>query len=95
MIESDDKTDGKKSSIKDFLTTPLVKTDSKTLQYSGLGIQLVVVILVFLWIGIWLDGKFNTKVIFTLSLTLIGFAAGFYNFFLTIKKLSHTEKKSN
>ena len=85
---------GKKdSSFKDFLSKPLIKADSKAFQYSGLGIQLVAVILVFLFIGVWLDKVFNTVFVFTLILTFIGFGGGFYSFYLSIKRLDESEKK--
>lgn len=81
-----------KTKVKDFLTKPLFKADSKAIQYSGMGITLVVTILLFFWIGRWLDGKFDTNVTFTLILTFTGFAAGFYSFFLNVKKLTEEEK---
>lgn len=84
-----------KTSLKDVLSKPLFKTDSKIAQYSGLGITLVVTILIFLWVGKWLDGKFETGVLFTLILTFVGFAAGFYSFYLNIKKLTESDKKEN
>ena len=71
-----------------------LSTNSNAMRYSGLGIQLAVVILVFLFVGIWLDKVFDTKFIFTLVLTMIGFAAGFYNFYLTITRLSSEDKKN-
>jgi F0F1-type ATP synthase assembly protein I len=77
-----------KSSLKDILSKPLVKSDSSILQYSGIGVQLAAVIIVFLFLGIWLDGLLETKFIFTLIFTLIGFAGGFYSFFLSVQKLS-------
>jgi F0F1-type ATP synthase assembly protein I len=77
-----------KSSLKEFLNKPLISSDSSFLKYSGIGFQLAAVILVFLFIGIWLDGKFGTKFIFTLALTIIGFFGGFYSFYLTIKDLN-------
>lgn len=83
--------DNKDSSLKKFLVSPMVKSDSKALQYSGLGIQLVGTILVFLFIGVWLDGEFGTKFIWTLILTFIGFAGGFYSFILKINKLTKEE----
>lgn len=95
MDESQKDAEKSKSSIKDFLVKPLIKTDSKTIQYSGLGITLVVTILIFFWIGKWLDGKFETTIVFTLIMTFLGFAAGFYSFFLNIKKLSDEEKKQD
>jgi len=82
-----------KKPIIDFLTKPLVKTDSKFVQYSGLGVQLSATILIFLFIGIWLDKHFETKFIFTLILTFVGFFGGFYSFYLTIKNLTEEEKK--
>ncbi len=85
----------RKKEIMDFLTKPLLKTDSKFIQYSGLGIQLSGTILIFLFIGIWLDKYFETKFVFTLVLTFVGFFGGFYSFYLTIKKLSEEEKKKN
>lgn len=83
------------SSLKKILTKPLFKADSKIAQYSGLGVSLVVTILLFLWAGMWLDGKFDTGVLFTLILTFIGFAAGFYSFYLNIKKLTAKDKIEN
>ncbi|MEZ4690692.1 MAG: AtpZ/AtpI family protein [Ignavibacteria bacterium] len=78
-----------------MLSKPLLKADSKVAQYSGLGISLVITILLFLWVGMWLDGKFDTGVLFTLILTFIGFAAGFYSFYLNIKKLTEKDKIEN
>jgi len=88
---------GKKdnSSLKNILKIPVIKADSKALQYSGLGIQLVVIILVFLFIGIWLDKVFRTEFVFTLILTFLGFGGGFYSFYLSIKELTKSEKKDN
>jgi ATP synthase protein I len=82
-----------KKPIIDFLTKPLVKTESKFVQYSGLGVQLSATILIFLFIGIWLDKHLETKFIFTLILTFVGFFGGFYSFYLTIKNLTEEEKK--
>lgn len=84
--------DKKKSSFKDFLNKPLMKSDSDYVKYSGLGLQLVITILVFLFAGIWMDKKLGTKVFFTLILTLIGFFGGFYSFYLSIKKLNNEKK---
>jgi len=78
----------------DFLTKPLIKTDSKFVQYSGLGVQLSGTILIFLFIGIWLDKQFETKFIFTLILTFVGFFGGFYSFYLSIRNLTESEKKN-
>jgi len=85
----------KKSSFKDFLNKPLIRSDSAFLKYSGLGFQLAAVILIFLFAGIWLDGKFGTKFIFTLVFTVLGFFGGFYNFYLTVKDLNTKKDKEN
>ena len=95
MNESQKNSEKKKSSLKEVLTKPLLKVDNRVVQYSGLGITLMVTILLFLWIGMWLDGKFDTGVLFTLILTAIGFSAGFYSFYLNIKKLTQEDKKEN
>lgn len=82
-----------KASLPGFLTKPIVKSDSRVIQYSGLGIQLAAVIIIFLFIGKWLDGKFDTGFLFTLSLTFIGFFGGFYSFYLSIMKLVAMDKQ--
>ncbi len=79
-------------SLKKFLSKPVIKTDSKLIEYSGIGVQLSATILVFLFAGIWLDGKFNTKILFTIIFVVIGFIGGFYKLYLTVKEL---EKKNN
>jgi len=95
MNESQNNSEKNKSSLKDILSRPLIKVDNKVAQYSGLGITLTVTILIFFWIGKWIDGKADTSVVFTLIFTFIGFAAGFYSFYLNIKKLSEEDKKKD
>jgi len=95
MDEKQNNVEKDRSSFKNILSKPLFKTDSKTIQYSGLGISLVVTILVFFFIGKWLDGKFDTGVLFTLLLTFIGFGGGFYSFYLSVKKLTEKDKIGN
>lgn len=88
LEKQNDEIPDKRSSLKNFLGKPFIYKDSKAVQYSGLGIQLTATILVFLYIGIWLDRVFSTKVLFTLILTLMGFGGGFYGFYLSIRKLT-------
>ncbi|HAY35192.1 MAG TPA: AtpZ/AtpI family protein [Ignavibacteria bacterium] len=95
MKDPEDAQEKSESSLKKILTKPIFKADSKVAQYSGLGVTLAVTVMIFLWAGMWLDGKFQTGFLFTLSLTFIGFAAGFYSFYLNIKKLTETDKKEN
>lgn len=94
MNESQNNPEKGKKSLKDILSKPLIKADSRAIQYSGLGITLAVTILIFFWIGRWLDGKFQTNVLFTLILSFVGIAAGFYSLYLNVKKLTDEEKKS-
>lgn len=84
----------KKSSVPGFLTKPVIKSDSRIIQYSGLGIQLAAVILIFLFIGKWLDGKFGTGYVYTLILTFVGFFGGFYSFYLSIMKMVEEDKQN-
>lgn len=84
----------KRSSFREIVSKPLIQTDSKTMQYSGLGIQLAATIVIFFFIGYWLDGVFDTKPVLMLVFTFLGFGGGFYNFFLTIQDLSRKEKES-
>ena len=95
MNESQKNSEKNKSSLKDILSRPLIKVDNTVAQYSGLGITLTVTILIFFWIGKWIDGKADTSVVFTLIFTFIGFAAGFYSFYLNIKKLTEEDKKKD
>jgi F0F1-type ATP synthase assembly protein I len=92
-LENNKSNKNKLSSFREILSKPIIKTESKTFQYSGLGIQLSATILIFLFIGVWLDKVFETKFLFTLILTFIGFGGGFYSFYLTIKRLSENDKK--
>lgn len=91
--ENTNEKSSKKSSFKDFLSKPVVKSDSRYMQYSGLGITLTAVILVFLWIGIKLDSWLNTNPWLTLIMTMVGFFGGFYNFYINIQKLAKQDKE--
>ena len=95
MDESEKNTQKEKSSLKEILSKPLIKVDNKAAQYSGLGLTLAVTVIVFFFIGKWIDGAAGTGVIFTLIMTLIGFSAGFYSFYLNVKKLTEEEKRKS
>ena len=47
-------------------------------KYSGLGFQMIATICVFTFLGIYLDGYFETDPILTVVLSLVGVAAGLY-----------------
>jgi F0F1-type ATP synthase assembly protein I len=47
--------------------------------YAGLGLQLLASILLFLYLGQWLDRRFGTKGIFTVAGVLFGAGAAIYS----------------
>jgi F0F1-type ATP synthase assembly protein I len=54
------------------------------LRYVGLGIELIAPLLVGLFGGYWLDGKFGTAPWLLITGTVLGFAAGFLHFFRAV-----------
>jgi len=53
-------------------------TMKKVLAYSGMGIQMMVTILLFVWLGTYLDGDKEGVRVYTLVCTLVGIVAAFY-----------------
>jgi ATP synthase protein I len=53
---------------------------------SSIGIAMVVAIFGCLWLGSYLDRKFDSGHVFTVVFLLIGIAAGFRNIYVLIKK---------
>jgi len=68
--------------------------DRKLLRLLGvlstMGIQLVFATVIGLFIGHWLDGKFNTTPWLTLLFLLFGLIAGFRNLVVYVKKSQET-----
>jgi ATP synthase protein I len=60
--------------------------------YIGLGLQLAVTVTVMVFIGIWLDGKFETKPILTIILAFFGVFAGMYTFIKSVLKAGNDKK---
>ena len=83
---------GKYGAVKDFLFKPVLKTDSKVVKYSGLGLQLSATIIVFLFGGLWLDKYFGTVFVFTLICVFLGFVGVFYKIFAVLKELEQERK---
>mgnify|MGYP000915960666 CR=1 FL=1 len=54
--------------------------------YLSLGLQLAVTVTIMIFIGIWLDGKFNTKPILTVVFAFLGVITGMYNFIKSVTK---------
>lgn len=64
----------------------LAKTMREVGPYLGLGLQLAVTVTIMVFVGIWLDEKFNTKPILTIVCSVFGIFAGMYNFIKTVSK---------
>ncbi|MEO8399525.1 MAG: AtpZ/AtpI family protein [Ignavibacteriaceae bacterium] len=69
----------------------LEKKDSKTfnpeiVKYLGLGTQLAATVTIMVFVGIWLDGKFNTNPILTIACSFLGIFAGMYSFIRSVIK---------
>jgi ATP synthase protein I len=56
--------------------------------YLGLGLQLAVTVTIMVFVGIWLDEKFNSKPILIIVCSIFGIFAGMYNFIKTVLKSS-------
>ncbi len=56
--------------------------------YLGLGLQLAATIVIFLLIGKWLDGEFNTSPVLMVVGGFIGAVAGLYSFLKTVISLN-------
>ncbi len=52
--------------------------------YIGLGMQLAITVTVMVFVGVWLDDKFETTPILTVVFSLFGVFAGMYNFIKTV-----------
>lgn len=61
--------------------------------YLGLGIELAVTLLVFIFIGQYLDKRWDTDPWLFLACAALGFIIAFYNFFKTISRLNDRDSK--
>ncbi len=50
-------------------------------DFAGVGVQFVAAILVFLFLGRWVDGRLGTAPVFLLLGTFVGAAGGFYSMY--------------
>ena len=60
--------------------------------YLGLGLQLAVTVTVSVFIGIWLDGKFETSPVLTIVFAFFGVFAGMYTFIKSVLKAGNDKK---
>jgi ATP synthase protein I len=61
--------------------------------YSSLGISVSLAIFIGLFLGVWLDGKFDTNPVFTLIGLGMGIVAGFRNLMRAKNKAQNEDKK--
>ena len=54
--------------------------------YLGLGMQLAITVTVMVFVGIWLDEKFDLSPVFTIVFASLGIFAGLYNFIKSVIK---------
>ena len=60
--------------------------------YVGLGLQLAVTVTVMVFVGIWLDGQFETKPILTVVFAFFGVFSGMYTFIKSVLKAGNDKK---
>ncbi|MCT4613165.1 MAG: AtpZ/AtpI family protein [Clostridia bacterium] len=74
-----------------------MKIDSKVIKMLGLvshlGITMIVPIVMCIYIGVYLDEKFNTGAIFLVIFTLLGILAAFRNMYYLVMKMSEDKDK--
>ena len=54
--------------------------------YIGLGMQLAITVTVMVFLGIWLDEKFDLSPVLTIVFASLGIFAGMYNFIKSVIK---------
>lgn len=52
------------------------RVERKYLRFAGVGVQFGLTIFLLTLLGIWLDGRFGTRPLFTMVLLLLGFVGG-------------------
>ena len=60
--------------------------------YIGLGLQLAVTVTALVFLGIWLDGQFETKPILTIIGAFAGVFIGMYTFIKSVLKAGNDKK---
>ena len=63
--------------------------------YAGFGLQFAISILVFLWIGQWLDKRFGTSPIFLLIFVFVGGGGAFYSIYRKLMAMQEREEQAN
>lgn len=62
----------------------LAKAYREVAPYLGLGLQLAATVAIMTFGGIWMDGEFDSRPIFTIIFACLGIFAGLYNFIKSV-----------
>jgi F0F1-type ATP synthase assembly protein I len=73
--------------------TGLGRVYRQVAPYMGIGIEFTAAILLCLWAGWWVDGRFGTGPAFTLIGAFLGMSAGFYNLYRAVVGLGRKTRK--
>jgi F0F1-type ATP synthase assembly protein I len=68
---------------------------SEFAPFMTMGLELAIYIVVFTFLGYWLDGKLGTLPVFTILLALTGLFGGFYKFFKRASKINNKKKEQS
>ena len=63
--------------------------------YLTIGIEFAFSVLLFVWLGVWLDGKFDTNPYLTIGLLLFSVIGGFVRMFMKINYLGKQSDRNN
>lgn len=69
-----------------------MKNPNEFFKYSSLGIEFAATVLIFIFLGLYFDKKFNTIPLFILIGSFVGFTGGIY---LLLKAAKQMEKMNN
>ena len=67
---------------------------AKAYQIIAASMQFAVAVILMLFLGMWLDGKFDTSPWLMLTGLAVGFTAGFYSFLRSVRKLAKDSEDS-
>jgi F0F1-type ATP synthase assembly protein I len=64
-------------------------------DFAGVGVQFVAAILVFLFLGKWVDGRLGTTPVFLLLGTFVGAAGGFYSMYRKVTAAARASQRAS
>ena len=73
------------------MKTPEPEKRGTGMRYAGLGVQLAVSLLVFVWIGQWADRRFATGGLLTVIFAFLGFGGTMYWLIRSLKEKDQSD----